>query len=187
MFIAKISSIPPTSGVWTLFAISQAMVVPLWRRQLCEHSCSSRHSWAIRGEQTLVPWQNLNSVPPQDRTSTGELGEAFFSFLRWQILTMHFWFHQNSSFWFATGGAGFCVSRTLALRMAPLAVDGGFVQVPGFLSFDDSSHRSGLLSLEEHFSSHIFVCQMYMIKHNSSSAGHFWLKSGKFWRSKFFQ
>ena len=36
---------------------------------------------------------------------------------------------QNSSFWFATGGAGFCVSRTLALRMAPLAVDGGFVQV----------------------------------------------------------
>ena len=28
----------------------------------------------------------------------------------------------NSSFWFATGGAGFCVSRTLALRMAPYAV-----------------------------------------------------------------
>ena len=135
MLIAKTSSISPTSGVWTLFAISQAVVVPLWRRQLCEHSCSSRHSWAIRGEQTLVPWQNLDSVPPQDRTSTGELGEAFISFIRWQILTLHFWFHQNSSFWFATGGAGFCVSRTLALRMAPLAVDGGFVQVPMFLSF----------------------------------------------------
>ena len=28
----------------------------------------------------------------------------------------------NSSFWFATGGAGFCVSRTLAMRMAPFAV-----------------------------------------------------------------
>ena len=28
----------------------------------------------------------------------------------------------NSSFWFATGGAGFCVSRTLALKMAPHVV-----------------------------------------------------------------
>ena len=28
----------------------------------------------------------------------------------------------NSSFWFATGGAGFCVSRPLALRMAPHVV-----------------------------------------------------------------
>ena len=29
---------------------------------------------------------------------------------------------RNSSFWFATGGAGFCVSRTLAMKMAPFAV-----------------------------------------------------------------
>jgi hypothetical protein len=31
-------------------------------------------------------------------------------------------FFQNvSHFWFATGGAGFCISRTLALKMAPYA------------------------------------------------------------------
>lgn len=35
---------------------------------------------------------------------------------------------RNSSFWFATGGAGFCVSRTLAMKMAPFAVDGKFVE-----------------------------------------------------------
>jgi len=35
---------------------------------------------------------------------------------------------KNSSFWFATGGAGFCVSRTLAMKMAPFAVDGKFVE-----------------------------------------------------------
>ncbi|KAG8329864.1 lethal(3)malignant brain tumor-like protein [Homalodisca vitripennis] len=28
---------------------------------------------------------------------------------------------QNISFWFATGGAGFCLSRSLALKMLPLA------------------------------------------------------------------
>ena len=28
-------------------------------------------------------------------------------------------FQNVSEFWFATGGAGFCVSRTLALKMAP--------------------------------------------------------------------
>ncbi|XP_061769601.1 beta-1,3-N-acetylglucosaminyltransferase lunatic fringe-like isoform X2 [Nerophis ophidion] len=31
------------------------------------------------------------------------------------------------SFWFATGGAGFCLSRSLALRMRPWASDGAFV------------------------------------------------------------
>ena len=29
---------------------------------------------------------------------------------------------EKSSFWFATGGAGFCVSRTLAMKMAPYVV-----------------------------------------------------------------
>ena len=36
-----------------------------------------------------------------------------------KIMTMD---RKNSSFWFATGGAGFCVSRTLAMKMAPYAV-----------------------------------------------------------------
>jgi len=43
----------------------------------------------------------------------------------------------NSSFWFATGGAGFCLSRTLALRMAPLAVDGKFVEAGNQFWFPD--------------------------------------------------
>lgn len=33
------------------------------------------------------------------------------------------------SFWFGTGGAGFCISRALALKMAPLARGGGFMRI----------------------------------------------------------
>ncbi|XP_071451154.1 fringe glycosyltransferase [Hetaerina americana] len=33
------------------------------------------------------------------------------------------------SFWFATGGAGFCVSRALALRMLPVASGGKFISI----------------------------------------------------------
>ncbi|XP_054270130.1 fringe glycosyltransferase [Macrosteles quadrilineatus] len=36
---------------------------------------------------------------------------------------------QNISFWFATGGAGFCLSRALALKMLPLAGDGKFMSI----------------------------------------------------------
>lgn len=32
-------------------------------------------------------------------------------------------------FWFATGGAGFCLSRALALKMMPLASDGKFISI----------------------------------------------------------
>lgn len=34
---------------------------------------------------------------------------------------------KKVTFWFATGGAGFCLSRPLAQRMAPLVENGGFV------------------------------------------------------------
>ncbi|XP_063225108.1 fringe glycosyltransferase isoform X2 [Bacillus rossius redtenbacheri] len=33
------------------------------------------------------------------------------------------------SFWFATGGAGFCLSRSLALKMMPVASDGKFIGI----------------------------------------------------------
>lgn len=36
---------------------------------------------------------------------------------------------QRISFWFATGGAGFCISRSLALKMMPIAGGGKFVSV----------------------------------------------------------
>uniref|UniRef100_T1J8T0 Fringe-like glycosyltransferase domain-containing protein n=1 Tax=Strigamia maritima TaxID=126957 RepID=T1J8T0_STRMM len=36
---------------------------------------------------------------------------------------------QKISFWFATGGAGFCLSRALALKMIPLASDGKFISI----------------------------------------------------------
>lgn len=36
---------------------------------------------------------------------------------------------QKISFWFATGGAGFCISRSLALKMMPLAGGGKFISV----------------------------------------------------------
>jgi len=36
---------------------------------------------------------------------------------------------KKISFWFATGGAGFCLSRSLALKMMPLASDGKFISI----------------------------------------------------------
>ena len=39
----------------------------------------------------------------------------------YELISMHTHFQNTSHFWFATGGAGFCVSRTMALKMAPFA------------------------------------------------------------------
>nr|XP_031849800.1 fringe glycosyltransferase-like [Nomia melanderi] len=36
---------------------------------------------------------------------------------------------QKVKFWFATGGAGFCISRALALKMTPVAGGGKFITV----------------------------------------------------------
>ncbi|XP_015910699.1 fringe glycosyltransferase isoform X1 [Parasteatoda tepidariorum] len=36
---------------------------------------------------------------------------------------------KNVSFWFATGGAGFCISRALALKMLPIASGGKFISI----------------------------------------------------------
>lgn len=36
---------------------------------------------------------------------------------------------QRISFWFATGGAGFCISRSLAFKMMPIAGGGKFISV----------------------------------------------------------
>ncbi|XP_059480557.1 fringe glycosyltransferase [Neocloeon triangulifer] len=36
---------------------------------------------------------------------------------------------ENIKFWFATGGAGFCISRALALKMSPAASGGRFISV----------------------------------------------------------
>lgn len=36
---------------------------------------------------------------------------------------------KDMSFWFATGGAGFCLSRSLALKMLPLASGGKFITI----------------------------------------------------------
>ncbi|KAF7645634.1 hypothetical protein LDENG_00200820, partial [Lucifuga dentata] len=37
------------------------------------------------------------------------------------------WFQLSVRFWFATGGAGFCISRGLALKMSPWASLGNFI------------------------------------------------------------
>lgn len=38
-------------------------------------------------------------------------------------------FKKKVAFWFATGGAGFCLSRALALKMMPLASGGKFISI----------------------------------------------------------
>ncbi|XP_053667137.1 fringe glycosyltransferase [Anopheles marshallii] len=45
--------------------------------------------------------------------------------------------NKKVTFWFATGGAGFCVSRALALKMMPIAASGKFVAIGDKIRFPD--------------------------------------------------
>lgn len=45
--------------------------------------------------------------------------------------------NKKVTFWFATGGAGFCLSRSLAEKMLPIAGNGKFVSVGDKIRFPD--------------------------------------------------
>lgn len=45
--------------------------------------------------------------------------------------------NQKIKFWFATGGAGFCISRALAIKMMPLASNGRLVTIGDKIRFPD--------------------------------------------------
>ncbi|KAL7033210.1 hypothetical protein ACKWTF_007506 [Chironomus riparius] len=45
--------------------------------------------------------------------------------------------NEKIKFWFATGGAGFCISRALAIKMMPLASNGKFVAIGDKIRFPD--------------------------------------------------
>jgi fringe protein len=45
--------------------------------------------------------------------------------------------NKKVKFWFATGGAGFCISRALALKMMPIAGDGKFMEIGDRIRFPD--------------------------------------------------
>lgn len=45
--------------------------------------------------------------------------------------------NEKIKFWFATGGAGFCISRALAIKMMPLANNGKFVAIGDKIRFPD--------------------------------------------------
>lgn len=45
--------------------------------------------------------------------------------------------HKKISFVFATGGAGFCISRALALKMLPIAANGKFINIGDKIGLPD--------------------------------------------------
>lgn len=45
--------------------------------------------------------------------------------------------HKKISFVFATGGAGFCISRALALKMLPIAGNGKFINIGDKIGLPD--------------------------------------------------
>ena len=45
--------------------------------------------------------------------------------------------NEKIKFWFATGGAGFCISRALAIKMMPLASNGRLVTIGDKIRFPD--------------------------------------------------
>ena len=70
---------------------------------------------------------------------------------------------KKVTFWFATGGAGFCLSRPLAQRMAPLVENGGFVATGENIRLPDDvtvgyiiEHELGVpLTVVRNFHSHL--------------------------------
>lgn len=60
-----------------------------------------------------------------------------------RFLVFCFFLQKNTSlnkkitFWFATGGAGFCLSRALTLKMLPIAGGGKFISIGDKIRFPD--------------------------------------------------
>ncbi|XP_047021801.1 fringe glycosyltransferase isoform X1 [Helicoverpa zea] len=59
------------------------------------------------------------------------------------------------SFWFATGGAGFCISRSLALKMLPVASGGRFISVCEGIRLPDDVTMGFIIALLYWFSEHV--------------------------------
>lgn len=70
---------------------------------------------------------------------------------------------RKISFWFATGGAGFCISRSLALKMLPLAGAGKFISIGEHIRLPDDVTMGYIiehllkknLTVVENFHSHL--------------------------------
>lgn len=70
---------------------------------------------------------------------------------------------RKISFWFATGGAGFCISRSLALKMLPLAGRGKFISIGEHIRLPDDVTMGYIvehllkknLTVVENFHSHL--------------------------------
>jgi len=92
---------------------------------------------------------------------------------------------QKISFWFATGGAGFCLSRSLALKMKPLASGGKFISIGDKIRLPDDvtmgyvvEHLlSKQLTVVEEFHSHLepmkFLKQSQLADQISFSYSHY--------------
>jgi fringe protein len=83
---------------------------------------------------------------------------------------------EEVSFWFATGGAGFCLSRALALRMSPLASGGKFTKICDRIQLPDdvtvgyiAGHLLGQnLTVIPQFHSHFETMKFIDMKNPSS-------------------
>lgn len=70
---------------------------------------------------------------------------------------------KKISFWFATGGAGFCISRSLALKMLPMAGRGKFISIGEHIRLPDDVTMGYIvehllknkLTVVENFHSHL--------------------------------
>lgn len=46
---------------------------------------------------------------------------SYYTYVWFYLIYLYLLLQQKISFWFATGGAGFCLSRALASKMIPVA------------------------------------------------------------------
>lgn len=58
--------------------------------------------------------------------------------------------NKKITFWFATGGAGFCLSRALTLKMLPIAGGGKFISIGDKIRFPDDVTMGFIIGKNKH-------------------------------------
>ena len=100
-----------------------------------------------------------------------------FAFPTNLLLTQTFFLQKRISFWFATGGAGFCLSKSLSEKMRALASQGRFIEVGDRMRLPDDVTMGYVvealakvpLTKVEEFHSHLEPLRLVSDLHNQIS------------------
>ena len=116
--VYNIRVLPNYCILWTIFDWPKPKPKKVQFQFKHQNGFFSGHQPVFNETPASSYWTSPDIYPLSSRTSILQNDFKFCEIAE----SWHCTFFQNvSHFWFATGGAGFCISRTLALKMAPYA------------------------------------------------------------------